>query len=164
MQTLIDNLEKSFSRLSTKDDKKSALLSSLENLEGDSQASLIQLYASPGTPRSSTNVEDITAWKAFECLIARHGLQDEMFSVAKVLCDRSRLAFGTQMPPPLSRLGCANQVASKSQFCPRDGTLTCSGCFLVRYCSKECQLAHWKGHKKGTVLQSIEEKKELTSL
>ncbi|KAK0224510.1 hypothetical protein EDD85DRAFT_243310 [Armillaria nabsnona] len=148
MQTLIDNLEKSFSKLSTKNDKKSALLSSLENLEGDSQGSLIQLYASPGTPKSSTNVGDMTAWKAFEGLIARHGLQDEMFSVAKVLCDQSCLAFGTQMPPPFSRLGCANQVASKSQFCPRDGTLTCSGCFLVRYCSKECQLAHWKGHKK----------------
>ncbi|SJL18689.1 uncharacterized protein ARMOST_22288 [Armillaria ostoyae] len=148
MQTLIDNLEKSFSKLSTKDDKKSALLSSLENLEGDSQGSLIHLYASPGTPKSSTHAEDVNGREAFEDLIARHGLQDEMFSIAKALCDRSRLAFGTQMPPPFSRLGCANQVVSKSQFCPRDGTLTCSGCFLVRYCSKECQLAHWKLHKK----------------
>ncbi|KAK0188295.1 hypothetical protein F5146DRAFT_1002396 [Armillaria mellea] len=137
MQALVDNLEKSFSELSTKDDKKSVLLSSLENLEGDSQGSLFHLYASPGTPKSSTTVEERTAWKAFEGLIARHGLQDEMFSVTKALCNQSRLAFGTQMPPPLSRLGCANHVVSKSQFCPRDGTLTCSGCFLVRYCSKE---------------------------
>lgn len=148
MQTLVDNLEKSFSKLSTKDDKKSALLSSLENLKGDSQGSFIQLYTSPGTPKRSTNVEDITTWRAFEGLIARHGLQDEMFGVAKALCNQSRLVFGTQMPPPLSRLGCANQVVSKSQFCPRDGTLTCSGCFLVRYCSKDCQFAHWKLHKK----------------
>ncbi|KAK0209659.1 hypothetical protein IW262DRAFT_1416458 [Armillaria fumosa] len=148
MQTLIDDLEKSFSKLSTKDDKKSALLSSLENLKGDSHRSLIQLCASPGTRKNSTNVEDITTRKAFEDLIARHGLQDEMFSVAKALCNQSRLAFGTQMPPPLSRLGCANQVVSKSQFCPRDGMLTCSGCSLVRYCSKDCQFAHWKLHKK----------------
>ncbi|PBK87152.1 hypothetical protein ARMGADRAFT_939469 [Armillaria gallica] len=51
------------------------------------------------------------------------------------------------MPPPLARLSCANQSTSKSQFCLKDGTMSCSGCFLVRYCSKECQLKHWGSHK-----------------
>ncbi|KAK0202285.1 hypothetical protein DFS33DRAFT_882083 [Desarmillaria ectypa] len=148
MQAFLDDLENSFSGLSTKDDKKSALLSSLEKLRSGSQGSLIHLYATPGIPKSGTDVKDINDWKDFETLIARHGLQEKMFDVAKALCGQSRLEFGTQMPPPLSRLGCANHIVSKSQFCPRDGTLTCSGCSLVRYCSKECQTAHWKSHKK----------------
>ncbi|KAK0184432.1 hypothetical protein F5146DRAFT_1074602 [Armillaria mellea] len=61
---------------------------------------------------------------------------------------QTRLKFGTPLPPPLVHLYCANQVASKSRCCPRDGKLSCSGCFLVRYCSKECQLEHWSWHKK----------------
>ncbi|KAK0437608.1 uncharacterized protein EV420DRAFT_1587760 [Desarmillaria tabescens] len=146
MQTLIDDLEKSFSKLSTKDDKKSALLSCMERLGSDSQGSLIQLYGCPGIPKSGKNVDDNDR-KALEGLIARHGLQDDLFDVAKALRNESRLALGTKMPPPLSRLGCANQIISKSQFCPKDGTMTCSGCFLVRYCSKECQSTHWKSHK-----------------
>ncbi|KAK0445948.1 hypothetical protein EV421DRAFT_1734578 [Armillaria borealis] len=52
-----------------------------------------------------------------------------------------------QTPPPLIRLGCANQSVSKSSFCPKDATNTCSGCRLVRYCSKECQVMHWTSHK-----------------
>ncbi|KAG7446102.1 uncharacterized protein BT62DRAFT_895493 [Guyanagaster necrorhizus] len=45
------------------------------------------------------------------------------------------------MPPPLRCLGCANHS------CPNDATQSCSGCFLVRYCSKACQKEHWKSHK-----------------
>ncbi|KAK0466660.1 hypothetical protein IW261DRAFT_1426698 [Armillaria novae-zelandiae] len=82
-------LEKPFPQFSTQDDKKSALLSSLENLEDNSQGSLIRLNASPSTPNSVTNVENITAWKAFERLIARRGLQDEMLSVGKALYNQN---------------------------------------------------------------------------
>ncbi|KAG7443862.1 uncharacterized protein BT62DRAFT_934454 [Guyanagaster necrorhizus] len=148
MQTLIDSLERSFSELSTKDDKKSAFLSALEKIDTDSKGSLLQLSARPGTPKNGTPVEDINEWTDFERLIARHGLQDEMIDIARAIYSQSRLKFGTKMPPPLSRLGCANYVVSRSQCCPRDGILTCYGCFLVRYCSKECQLAHWRFHKK----------------
>ncbi len=59
------------------------------------------------------------------------------------------LALGRRLRP----LCCANQKTSKDRPCANDATLTCSGCYLVRYCSKECQTAHWKSHKKGILYE-----------
>ena len=33
--------------------------------------------------------------------------------------------------------------------CNKTASLLCTGCRMVRYCSLECQLAAWKGHKSG---------------
>lgn len=33
-------------------------------------------------------------------------------------------------------------------LCDQPSRNRCTGCYLTRYCSKECQLAHWKKHKK----------------
>lgn len=33
-------------------------------------------------------------------------------------------------------------------FCEQPSRNRCTGCYVTRYCSKECQLAHWKKHKK----------------
>ncbi|KAA1477215.1 hypothetical protein DENSPDRAFT_844415 [Dentipellis sp. KUC8613] len=46
-------------------------------------------------------------------------------------------------PRPLDRLPCANVPE-----CTRNGTYTCVNCKLVSYCSKECQVKHWKTHKR----------------
>ncbi|KAF7928559.1 uncharacterized protein EAE98_005615 [Botrytis deweyae] len=32
--------------------------------------------------------------------------------------------------------------------CTKIASKACNGCFLVQYCSKDCQVAHWKTHKK----------------
>ncbi|KJA20347.1 hypothetical protein HYPSUDRAFT_203842 [Hypholoma sublateritium FD-334 SS-4] len=46
----------------------------------------------------------------------------------------------------LEVLPCANfDVAGGS--CRKPGTLGCSACKLVSYCTKECQTKHWKSHK-----------------
>ena len=36
----------------------------------------------------------------------------------------------------------------RCRSCGKEGGLACSRCKRVRYCSKECQRADWKGHKK----------------
>ncbi|APA07182.1 hypothetical protein SS1G_04092 [Sclerotinia sclerotiorum 1980 UF-70] len=33
-------------------------------------------------------------------------------------------------------------------LCTKAGSKACSKCLLVQYCSKDCQAAHWKSHKK----------------
>ncbi|KAK0452836.1 uncharacterized protein EV420DRAFT_1558595 [Desarmillaria tabescens] len=146
MQAL-DSLNKSLSELSSKDDKKLTLLSFLDKRERDSKQPLNVLFPSPNTPKTIPNLEDAKYVKALDDIIKRHGLQKEMIEVGRILSSRKPLEFGTPMPPPLSRLSCANQDTSKSQFCYKDGTMSCSGCLLVRYCSKECQLKDWRSHK-----------------
>ncbi|KAJ6465152.1 hypothetical protein C8R47DRAFT_991632 [Mycena vitilis] len=52
----------------------------------------------------------------------------------------------------ISHALCANNNDSKpstlkSVPCLKPGTMTCSKCFLVKYCSRECQARHWKSHK-----------------
>jgi hypothetical protein len=37
---------------------------------------------------------------------------------------------------PLERLPCANAVPEKNWRCQENGTMACSGCKLVSYCSK----------------------------
>lgn len=44
--------------------------------------------------------------------------------------------------------GSATATADKCAKCSKaEGTLRCSRCRKVSYCSKECQRAHWKSHK-----------------
>ncbi|EPQ57739.1 hypothetical protein GLOTRDRAFT_37501 [Gloeophyllum trabeum ATCC 11539] len=45
------------------------------------------------------------------------------------------------------RLPCANVDVENRSHCPGEGTMACSRCKLVSYCSKECQRGHWKIHK-----------------
>ncbi|EEA24163.1 hypothetical protein TMatcc_007239 [Talaromyces marneffei ATCC 18224] len=45
---------------------------------------------------------------------------------------------------------CANQGQGDAQTaCSEKGTKFCSGCNLIVYCSKECQISHWTIHKLG---------------
>ncbi|KAF8873189.1 hypothetical protein BD779DRAFT_311437 [Infundibulicybe gibba] len=49
----------------------------------------------------------------------------------------------------IPKLMCANtkpQMKERLQ-CPKLGTLACTNCQLVKYCSKECQKSHWGRHK-----------------
>ncbi|ESZ89522.1 hypothetical protein SBOR_10092 [Sclerotinia borealis F-4128] len=48
------------------------------------------------------------------------------------------------------QLSCANvdQAGDGVVACTKIGSKTCNGCFLVQYCSKDCQTVHWKYHKK----------------
>ncbi|ERF68455.1 hypothetical protein EPUS_03773 [Endocarpon pusillum Z07020] len=43
---------------------------------------------------------------------------------------------------------CANtDLGDHEPPCRKPGSKACSGCFLVQYCSKECQKIHWPAHK-----------------
>lgn len=49
--------------------------------------------------------------------------------------------------PPLETLPCANVEPDKFRACSKPGTMACSACKLVSYCSRECQKARWSAHK-----------------
>ncbi|KAF2137795.1 uncharacterized protein K452DRAFT_257269 [Aplosporella prunicola CBS 121167] len=42
---------------------------------------------------------------------------------------------------------CANTGTGGAHACIKPGANACSRCYLVRYCSSQCQKAHWKQHK-----------------
>ncbi|KIY66977.1 hypothetical protein CYLTODRAFT_422920 [Cylindrobasidium torrendii FP15055 ss-10] len=64
----------------------------------------------------------------------------------------SNLVRGTLNPPPVAGVMCANQHGQRYSAvfaCEKPGSRACSACKLVKYCSAECQKAHWtKGHKR----------------
>ncbi|KAI0315993.1 hypothetical protein OF83DRAFT_1245784 [Amylostereum chailletii] len=47
----------------------------------------------------------------------------------------------------LDRVPCSNVGADDSRGCPKAGTMVCSACKLILYCSPECQKQHWSSHK-----------------
>ncbi|RXW23557.1 hypothetical protein EST38_g2280 [Candolleomyces aberdarensis] len=65
---------------------------------------------------------------------------------------RKMLKDLTPVYPPLESLPCANAhwqwQAAESPSCNKPGKLVCGSCRLTAYCSRECQKAHWKAHKK----------------
>ncbi|KAL2219085.1 hypothetical protein M432DRAFT_653989 [Thermoascus aurantiacus ATCC 26904] len=48
----------------------------------------------------------------------------------------------------LTKPPCANVGNSETQPCPNAGSRACSNCYLVQYCSTDCQRAHWPTHKR----------------
>lgn len=51
----------------------------------------------------------------------------------------------------LSKVTCANfdqDEGVKGIPCTKTASKACNGCFLVQYCSRDCQVAHWQTHKK----------------
>ncbi|RDB14687.1 hypothetical protein Hypma_016436 [Hypsizygus marmoreus] len=81
-------------------------------------------------------------------------MKSSTFASMAALNDSQSLAsFLATMPntrpryPPLERLLCANVQPRKYTSCEHPGTLTCSMCKLVSYCSMGCQKAHWSIHK-----------------
>ncbi|KIY66372.1 hypothetical protein CYLTODRAFT_491503, partial [Cylindrobasidium torrendii FP15055 ss-10] len=142
-------LEAQLSRLSTKEEKTSALATFLidESTEDENSAPIQFLSAS--TTMQNTYAETqrdagLAEWKeAFPQVISRHGL--DMSEVLAVLMDAPT---DSAIPRIGFRLGCASHDVAASQYCKKDGILTCSGCRLVRYCSVTCQKSHWRAHKR----------------
>lgn len=51
----------------------------------------------------------------------------------------------------------ANRKQCNLDGCTNDGTMKCSRCHTARYCSKECQIAHWrKTHKRTCQNPTVE--------
>jgi ankyrin repeat protein len=67
----------------------------------------------------------------------------------------------TDMIAILEDYGAKRYICNNTD-CYNDGTNGCSKCKKAQYCSKECQLAHWKDHKKDCNTLCKNKKKELS--
>lgn len=69
----------------------------------------------------------------------------------------------TDMIAILEHFG-ANRYICNNTNCYNDATNSCSKCKKAQYCSKKCQLAHWKNHKTycGKTICNIQKLKEIS--
>lgn len=151
MQTFTQKLkalEASMSRLRTQDEKVSALADFMQH-DAEQPAATQNLYGGAGAgPNTSSIDKDRDARMkaqgiAISQLVRRQGIS--VSDLTSMAASRPR----NQSTLPLRVLLCAFQDVNAQDFCFNPGTLTCAGCHLVRYCSKECQKRHWKSHKIG---------------
>lgn len=148
----LQELDGALSRLSTKDDKTTEVLAWIGR---DGLGSTSTSVHSPGYDMSGS-----AEWAAF---LSHHGLSDREIAYAMLH------QTGGELPAflPLS-VPCAYVNPAKADECLKSGSQACSGCRLVKYCSKvrmystysgmssvlnliqqECQHKHWKLHSKG---------------
>ncbi|ESK84859.1 hypothetical protein Moror_14953 [Moniliophthora roreri MCA 2997] len=139
----LKDLEKTFLNLQTKDEKVSALSAFLANEDKASGLPSIQYLS--GCPNDSPSIPGLLNSRAkqdeaIQTFMKNHDLFDFDTSTS--------LIKDTKVSPTIQRLSCAFHDTQAGTFCSRTGTLSCAGCRLVRYCSKECQKQHWKRHKR----------------
>ena len=85
-----------------------------------------------------------TQWTSMSAARIRSLLQMDGFVVsekrAKAL-KAERVEAAAQAPPSSSK------PPALSVSCSAPSSLPCTRCLAVRYCTKECQVAHWKQRK-----------------
>jgi len=138
-------LEASISRLSTQDEKLAKISLFLQDGSEAAAGPLQNLSGSTNSIHTLTQHNAAMAAKsqALIELMRRHGLP------MSKLVELTSAAPHKDSQPPLKNLLCAYQNVEQRDYCKKLGKLSCSGCLLVRYCSKECQRRHWSTHKQG---------------
>ena len=82
-------------------------------------------------------------------LANKHGCMHIVVEHFQTQLDKMQPGSGLRMQP-LDEIMCANStptIKNGVAVCEKRGTMVCSGCRLVKYCSKECQMKHWPAHK-----------------
>ena len=82
-------------------------------------------------------------------LANKHGCKHILEEYFQSQVDKMQPGSGLRMQP-LDEIMCANctpMIENGVAVCEKRGTMVCSGCRLVKYCSQRCQKEHWPAHK-----------------
>ncbi|EKM51315.1 uncharacterized protein PHACADRAFT_213165 [Phanerochaete carnosa HHB-10118-sp] len=138
----LQELSDALSRLSTKDDKTAEVIGWIERR--DSKPPLTSLHHPVGGNASGSNgdpVRNFIGTPIWATFLAHHGLSDTDVAYTMLRKTSEELPQFLPLSAP-----CAYANPAKADECPNPGLQVCSGCRLVKYCSKECQHKHWKIH------------------
>ena len=82
-------------------------------------------------------------------LANKHGCMHIVEEHFQTQLDKTQRGSGLRKQP-LKEIMCANStpmIKNGVTVCEKRGTMVCSGCRLVKYCSQRCQKEHWPAHK-----------------
>ena len=82
-------------------------------------------------------------------LAKKHGCMHIVEEHFQTQLEQTQPGSGLRMQP-LDEIMCANStptIKNGVAVCEKRGTMVCSGCRLVKYCSQRCQKEHWPAHK-----------------
>ena len=82
-------------------------------------------------------------------LAKKHGCMHIVEGYFQTLLGEMQPGSGLRMQP-LDKIMCANStptIGNGVAVCEKRGTMVCSECHLVKYCSQRCQKEHWPAHK-----------------
>jgi hypothetical protein len=128
----IQSLESLFGRSATVQDKADVLRSFLDRkIKDDNEPGRLGTLL-PGLQSDSNplrGIDDEKMQRYIHDFVEKHGLEEtyQDWAIEHAYLDANR---------PLLRLPCANVDPAKHLKCPENGTLACSECKLVSYCSK----------------------------
>jgi hypothetical protein len=127
----LDSLDAELSRLSTTDAKADAV---------SRWAETSRIAGAPSVFLSSQGTTQVADQLRSSCsrsesdqlseLLKKHGVSAEALLEGK-------MGRGEHI---LNKLPCAHVIPGQGWRCPQDGSLTCSSCKIVKYCSKVCYL------------------------
>jgi hypothetical protein len=105
-------------------------------------------------PELDGGVEDTNGERVLEklrrCNLDKECLKEELQQCKKAL----RHAVKLYHRDSLSK--CSHPSCTKKEILNERRFLWCSRCMIPKYCGKECQLAHWKYHKKWCYVEEPE--------
>lgn len=138
----LEALELSLRSLTTRDEKLKAVDAYFESTtRADPGGHLIDLHSSSTNTTHPVNEAYARATKRFLAVLSAQDEKDKGFAEAALqrmmaVCrDKPAPAFGDDLKGGLPCAPCANVQVQKHWHCPKEGTLTCSSCTLVSYCS-----------------------------
>ena len=106
------------------------------------------IHSSEGEPQkweASYNQASVV----LSALANKHGCMHIVVEHIQTQLDKAQPGSGLRMQP-LDEIMCANCTPTTKNgvaVCEKRGTMVCSGCRLVKYCSQRCQKEHWPAHK-----------------
>jgi hypothetical protein len=136
----IHSLGRLLERSATIQDKADLFRSFLDDEVKNDSGTHISGTLLPGYQNESDPLRDRASERKqrdIQQLVEKHGLRETYLDWAT-----EHASLDMDDNKPLSRLPCANVDAPKNWKCPDDGTLACSGCRLVSYCSKVSKLSN----------------------
>lgn len=145
----LSKLERAFQGM-TSDDERAAALSALA--ESRDIPHIETVFSTAFNEPKEIDRRRAEEADVFYDFAGKHGLHEYFTQSLLNGVNDPPLKYGTPHSTPLNKLLCSNHDLNKNIFCENTPTMACSGCHLVVYCSKSCQVSHWKNHKRGKLM------------